>query len=124
MSVWRRKAMVLLPKERRELQQPDYSTYLFLSALLRAVVHAHQVRDEALLREYYAYPAWCLRQRAEHLWNAAGTAFYEHLADHEETCADMPRWVSRDIYNEVRELIARRAEVDVLRKIDAQYGRA
>ena len=81
MSVWRRKAIDLFPDLRNELQSGELSTYLLFGELLSKLCEAHQTDDETTLKAIYGFAEWCSKQKAEHLWNAAGVSFYEHVFD-------------------------------------------
>jgi hypothetical protein len=37
------------------------------------------------LEKIYGFADWCASQKEKELWNAAGVAFYEHLADSNRT---------------------------------------
>lgn len=121
MSVWRRKAIACMPNHRQEFEKKDTSIYEVFFTLLGETVHAHRNNDIAKLKEYYAFAEWCLNQRAKDLWNAAGVAFYEHLADKEETSQAMPIWVKRSIYMRIKELLVFQIGEDRVRQLDALY---
>ena len=81
MSVWRRKALALFPSLKDELTGDSYTTYSLFMDLRRMVREAHHDNDEEMLRNIYCFAQWCLRQKSEDMWNAAGVSFYEHLFD-------------------------------------------
>lgn len=111
-----------MPEERFMLEQPGTTIYQAFFELLPATVEAHRNKDEEKLRRYYGFAAWCLNQKQKDLWNAAGVAFYEHLADQEETFREMPRWVSMDVFLEVRGLFEWRLGEDKLKELYNMFG--
>ena len=121
MSVWRRKAIECMPDHRQEFEKKDTSIYEVFFTLLDETVRAHRSNDITKLRDYYAFAEWCLDQRATDLWNAAGVAFYEHLADQEETLQAMPAWVKKSIYMRIRDLLVWRIGEDRVRHVDTLY---
>ncbi|ACU62607.1 DUF7674 family protein [Chitinophaga pinensis] len=121
MSVWRRKAIECMPENRAELQNPGSSIYEAFFELLPAIRTAHRQKDTAKLKSCYAFAEWCFSQREKDLWNAAGVAFYEHLADNEETLKEMPKWVKRSIYIQIRDLLVLRVGEDLVKQIDKLY---
>ena len=62
---------------------------------------------------------WCFEQRRRNgdIWNAAATAFLEHLADNDETAAIIPTWVKPDIFLDMRDEFKKRRD----RKGDGKY---
>ncbi|SFM61997.1 hypothetical protein SAMN05428949_0198 [Chitinophaga sp. YR627] len=121
MSVWRRKAIECMPENRTELQDPGTSIYGAFIDLLAATKIAHQQKDTAKLKSCYAFAEWCFSQREKDLWNAAGVSFYEHLGDHAITLQEMPRWVKRSIYMQIRDLLVFRLGEDAVKQIDKRY---
>jgi hypothetical protein len=73
--------LTLFPDLRPEVEKPDYTIYQAFFDLLPRVREAHLSGDEESLRRIYGFAEWCAEQPAQHLWNAAGVAFYEHLFD-------------------------------------------
>lgn len=121
MSVWRRKAIECMPENRTELQNPQTSIYGAFMDLLAATKIAHEQKDIAKLRSCYAFAEWCFSQREQDLWNAAGVTFYEHLGDNEATRKEMPKWVKRSIYMQIRDLLVFRLGEDTVKQIDKLY---
>jgi hypothetical protein len=122
MSVWRRKAMECLPACKQEFEAKDCTIYTVFRELLAATVEAHKAGDRERLKQYYEFAAWCMERKEKDLWNAAGVSFYEHLGDQEETLAEMPKWVRRSIYEQVRELLVFRLG-NGIERIDLLYKR-
>ncbi len=73
--------MTLFPPLKDDLSDNDYTPYTLFGDLRRLVREAHRNNDEEMLRSIYCFAEWCLRQKSENLWNAAGVSFYEHLFD-------------------------------------------
>lgn len=89
--------------------------------ILPATIEAHKNNDISRLKKYYAFAEWCFRQKEKDLWNSAGVAFYEHLGDQEETRKEMPKWITKNIYNDIRPLLELRLEAGELTKLDKYY---
>jgi hypothetical protein len=121
MSVWRRKAIECVPKERLELIRPDATIYTAFFEILPAVHQAHLENNLEVLERIYAFAAWCFRQPQEDLWNAAGVCFYEHLGDEPQTLAAFTSWVKKEIYNDIRGLLELRLEKEDLLRLDLFY---
>jgi hypothetical protein len=100
MSTWRQKAIALFPDNRWWFQQKEATPYWVFFDLLPLVIEYHQIGNIEGLRRIYSYAAWCYEQkeRAPQLWNAAATAFYEHLVDHDITLCAIPEWVPPEIF--------------------------
>lgn len=98
MSAWRRKAIEEFSDLKREFQAPHTTIYSVFFALLPRCLQAHRDDDRQELQRIYNYAAWCSRQRAKDLWNAAGVCFYEHLVDQPETIRALPRWLDAEIF--------------------------
>jgi len=87
--------IALFPDLRRDAERPDFSVYSAFFDLLPRVRRAHQDGDSETLRRVYGFAEWCIEQKAEELWNAAGVAFYEHLFDsHRSLWPEFVRWLS------------------------------
>jgi len=54
--------------------------------------------------------------------DAAGVSFYEHLGDSNKTFPAFTHWVNRDVYIEIRELLALRLEESKMDTLDMFYG--
>ncbi|WP_089900078.1 DUF7674 family protein [Chitinophaga arvensicola] len=121
MSTWRRKALECMPFHKRDIEAPDFSVHEMMGLLLDAVVKAHQQTDHARLTQYYAFAAWCLRQRDKKLWNAAGVSFYEHLGNYEETRSALHLWVDKDVYLQISSLLERMMEPSAFKILDNTF---
>jgi hypothetical protein len=125
MAAWRRKAVEQFPTLRRELNNPSYSIYALFFDLLPMVREAHQAANEEVLRRIYGFAAWSLDQRAKELWNAAGTAFYEHVFDRRSDWTNVIPWLSEKIIANCWELWAARlsdVEISELRAMIADQA--
>lgn len=122
MSVWRRKAIECLPELRAEFQKPGTSIYGVFVEVFAAAKEAHTVNDVPTLQRIYSFAEWCFRSKEEELWNAAGVSFYEHLVDYEETLAEMPVWVKKDIYDEISVLLKERMPEQALAALGKRFG--
>ena len=99
MSAWKRRAIELFPDLRSQIQEA--SIYGVFVELLPRVREAHADGDFEELRRIYGFAEWCHRQKARHLWNAAGVSFYEHLVDEEPTRREMLVWIKPDIFEDL-----------------------
>lgn len=122
MSAWRRKLIELLPDERKEWEQED-SVYLALGTLLELLEQAVCNDDEARIRNIFAFAEWCHAQRGTDLSNAAGVAFYEHLADVPQVSVATPRYLKRAIFEEIAPLIVAMQGEAAARSIRDGYRR-
>jgi 16S rRNA A1518/A1519 N6-dimethyltransferase RsmA/KsgA/DIM1 with predicted DNA glycosylase/AP lyase activity len=121
MSTWRRKAIECLPDMKKEIEKKDFSIYEVFSALLDETVKAHRDKDYTQLRKYYDFAEWCFQQKEKALWNAAGVSFYEHLGNQQETAQDMPIWVKKSIYIQIKGLLEFHLGDEKAKKIDQLY---
>lgn len=121
MSAWRKKAIECLPELRKDFEDPEESIYLVFSAMLSAAIDFHKENNIDRLQKIYDFAEWCLRQKSNDLWNAAGVSFYEHLGDRAETRQDIRRWVKPDIYAEIRGLLETRLSNKEMEEMDSNY---
>ncbi|WPV00948.1 hypothetical protein SNE26_04100 [Mucilaginibacter sp. cycad4] len=122
MSTWRKRAIECLPSSKKEFEDPETSIYGVFMELLPATVAAHKNNDTVQLKKNYEFAEWCLRQKSEDLWNAAGVSFYEHLGDKTETLQTIHLWVKQDTYIKIRSLLKQRLNDATLKAIDSLYG--
>lgn len=104
MANWRRKAELLFPKLKRELNAKDYTIYSLFTDLQPMCRDAHASGDEELMRRIYGFSEWSLMQKAKDLWNAAGVSFYEHLVDQRDLWPLVIPWLSPFVITTVRGL--------------------
>jgi hypothetical protein len=121
-SAWRRRALETFPELRAELESRDSTIYDLFFTLLPWCRDAHTSGDVTALSRIYGFAEWCARQPAEELWNSAGVAFYEHLGDSPVTLAAIPKWVARDVFEDVAELLAARIGEEKVMHLRRQYG--
>lgn len=121
MSTWRKKAIEIAPELKHEFHDTDLSLHLVFSKLLVLLREAHISDNKARIKNIYDYAEWCFTQKDHKLWNAAGVSFYEHLADDEITLSQLPKWLKKDIYKEVRELLKLRLSEKQLKLLDKEY---
>lgn len=122
MSTWRQKAIEIAPELKNEFQSPDLSPYTVFSELLVLVEQAYENDDVDRLNKIYGFAAWCLKQKDQKLWNAAGVSFYEHLGDTDKTYPAFTNWVTKEIYAEIRNLLEWRLDDEKMKTLDRFYG--
>jgi hypothetical protein len=122
MSTWRQKAIDIAPELKKDFQDPDLSPYTVFSALLDLLLQAHRDNNSTRIEKIYDYAGWCFRQKNQTLWNAAGVSFYEHLGDNELVFSQCTKWLKKDIYFDVRDLLALRLGEDKLAKADNWFA--
>ena len=66
------------------------------------------------LKEIFKFTEWCFEQRNRNpdIWNAAATAFLEHLADNDERAEIIPSWVKPEIFLDMKSEFKKRRERD------------
>lgn len=104
MSAWRRKALVLFPDLKRELNARGYSVYQLYFDLLPMERAAHDRGDRETLCRIHGFAEWCLTQREKELWNSAGVCFYEHLFDEPRLWDKVIPWLSPSVIETVKDL--------------------
>jgi hypothetical protein len=122
MSAWRQKAIQIAPELKHEFQQPDLSPNIIFTELLALLEEAHRGNDSDRIEKIYNYAEWCFQQKDQKLWNAAGVSFYEHLGDNELVFSQFTRWISKEIYLEIRGLLELRLTDEQVRELDKYYG--
>lgn len=123
MSTWRRKAIEAFPDLRHDFEQADASIYDVFVELLARTRDAHARADERELQRIHDFGRWCLHQKADDLWNAAGVSFYEHLVDEPITLAAIPRWLQPDVFETCKGLFAARLEPEEFRTLCERYAK-
>lgn len=96
--------MELFPDLRAEIEECD-APYSLFSELVERCREAHKRADEDELGKIYGYAAWCSRQPAKHLWNAAGVSFYEPVVECEEAAGAFSKWVPADVFENIASLL-------------------
>ena len=118
MSAWRKKAIEVAPELKSEFQDPNLSIYLVFSNFLTLLKEAHIANDHERIRKIYEYAEWCFTQKEQQLWSAAGVSFYEHLSDNEITLSQLSKWLKKNIYHEVRDLLKQRMNEKEIKVLD------
>jgi hypothetical protein len=122
MSEWRRRAVELFPDLRSDFTRSDASIYSIFRELVPRCVKAHERNDTAELEKIYSFAEWCANQPAKDLWNAVGVSFFEGLADSEKALRDLPRWVSRSVFEDIAGLLEYRLGSDRVDAIRSSYA--
>jgi hypothetical protein len=120
-STWRRKALELFPDLRDEIQSPEMSIYQVFFELVPRCREAHERGDVAELKRIYGFAEWCAKQRSKDLSNAAGVAFYEHLADSNRTLEAIPQWVSKSVFDDIAGLLEAQVGPERVAQLRRQY---
>lgn len=121
MSVWRQKAIDIAPELKDDFQDPDLTPYTVFSELLPILEQAYIDQDTVRIQKIHDYAAWCLRQKDKNLWNPAGVSFYEHLADNELLFSQFTKWIKKDIYVDIRDLLCQRLDEKKMKSLDKHY---
>ncbi len=60
-----------------------------------------EIGDLGWIQNVFSFCEWCFKQRSRNpgIWNAAATAFLEHLADEDERAELITHWVSQKSLN-------------------------
>ena len=131
MSTWKRLAIQLFPERNVGLdafRRPHMSIYqVFFKLKKDGEVYIQTGNQEGLAR-IFKFVEWCFAQRNRNwdIWNAAATAFLEHLADDDESAAIIPLWVKPDIFLEMENEFKKRRERDgegKFQKLLEEYNR-
>jgi hypothetical protein len=120
MAAWRRRALELFPQLGNELPRREFTIYMLYFDLLPMVRSAHDVNNEEELRRIYGFAEWCMRQKAENLWNSAAVCFYEHLFDIPEYRTKVVSWLSPFVIEQCWGLWERRlteAEIEEVKRL-------
>ena len=115
MSTWRRLAVELFPEHNvgwDAFRRPHMSIYQVFFKLRKDAKLYVQSGDREGLSRIFKFVDWCFAQRNRNsdIWNAAATAFLEHLADDDESAAIIPSWVKPDIFLAMRDEFKQRRE--------------
>lgn len=113
--------MESFPDLRTDLQAPDATVYSVFFELLPRCREAHDRGDTEELERIYRFADWCASQAEKELWNAAGVAFYEHLADSDRTFEAIPRWVRKPIFEDIAGLLEARVGATRVAQLRRQY---
>jgi hypothetical protein len=117
MSTWKRIAVELFPEHSSGLdafQKPHMGIYQIFFALKRDAQKYIQAENQEGLARVFKFTEWCFEQRknSPDIWNAAATAFLEHLADDDEAAKIIPLWVKPNIFLDMESEFKKRRERD------------
>lgn len=117
MSTWKRLAIQLFPEHNSGLyafRRPDMTIYQVFFKLREDAVEYIRSDNRDALSRIFKFVEWCFIQgnRNGDIWNAAATAFLEHLADTDEEAAIIPYWVKPDIFLDMKDEFMERRERD------------
>ena len=110
MSAWKRVALEKLPEYRRHIDTADSPMALWIELRLKFEdVYRVKPLDEDLIRRFFQYARWCWQSPGKDGYlSDAGTAvacaFYEHLPQSDAICRDLPRWLTRTEFGELRDV--------------------
>ena len=115
MSSWKRIAISLFPEHRFGyfgFQQPHMTIYQIFFELQDDVKEFVKNRNQEGVERIFRYVNWCFAQRyrAHDIWNAAATAFVEHLADDDELTNLIPLWIKPEIFEDMWDEFEKRRE--------------
>mgnify|MGYP001454628956 FL=1 len=122
MSAWRRRALEAFPSLRAEISAANSTLYSLFFELVPICVAAHKTSDKESLKRIYGFAVWCSRQPERELWNAAGVAFFEKLAQHRNITDQLPDWVPKDVFENVSSLLEDAIGADALDSIRSRYN--
>lgn len=104
MAAWRKKALKEFPQIRKEINNRKFTIYFLFYELLDKLEEAHRSNDSKTLKKIYEFAKWCLNQKSQHIWNAAGVVFYEGLVKSETTRKAIPYRIKPEIFKQVKGL--------------------
>ena len=109
MSAWKRIALEKLPEYRGVIDAADNPMALWIELHLKFEdAYRAEIPTDDLVRRFFDYARWCRQSPGEggHLSDAgtaAVCAFYEHLPKHAGIRRDLPRWLTRAEFFDLRE---------------------
>lgn len=110
MSAWKRVALEKLPEYRRLIDTSDSPMALWIELHLK-FEDSYRVKplDEDLVRRFFEYARWCWQGPVKNGYlSDAGTAvacaFYEHLPQSDSIRRDLPRWLTRVEFFDLRDV--------------------
>jgi hypothetical protein len=115
MAKWRAKAIELFPEYRKgfwAFQRSRMSLYSIFFELKDDLDQKIETEDHGWLDRVFELVEWCYAQRvrAPDIWNAAATAFLEHMADTDERAKLIPKYVKPPLFEFMREEFHKRRE--------------
>ena len=117
MSTWKRIAVQSFPEHSSgwdAFKKPHMTIYQVFFALRKDVQEYIKTGNQEGLSRVFNFTEWCYEQKqnSPDIWNAAATAFLEHLADDDESAAIIPYWVKPDIFIAMKSEFKKRREQD------------
>jgi hypothetical protein len=115
MSTWKRIAVQSFPEHSGgwdAFQKPHMGIYQIFFKLQKDAEGYIQSDNQEGLARIFKFTEWCYAQRDQspEIWNAAATAFLEHLADDDQGAEIIPRWVKPDIFVAMQSEFEKRRE--------------
>jgi hypothetical protein len=117
MNTWKSIAVQTFPEHLSGLdafQKPHMSIYQVFFKLRKDVERYIQSENHEGMARVFKFTEWCFEQRQSNsdVWNAAATAFLEHLADDDESAKIIPAWVKPEIFLAMKSEFQKRRERD------------
>ena len=117
MSTWKRIVTQMFPEYSTGLdafQKPHMNIYQVFFQFERDIDRLIQAKDQESLAKIFKFTEWCFDQRKRNraIWNAAATAFLEHLADKGERAEIIPFWIKPEIFLAMKSEFKKRRERD------------
>lgn len=101
MSAWRRKAIELLPEQRRLIESTDTCSYLW-TELGFVFSEAAESENIDLLRRMFAYAKWCWKEsRTDDSINGVLCGFYEDVSGRKTQWWTVARFVESSDFREL-----------------------
>lgn len=115
MSTWKRIAVQLFPEYSSGLdafQKPHMNIYQVFFRFEKDIDKYIEANNQEILAKIFKFTEWCFEQRKSNrdIWNAAATAFLEHLADKDERAEIIPLWVKPDVFLDMKDEFKKRRE--------------
>jgi hypothetical protein len=115
MSTWKKIVVQLFPEYTSgsdAFQKPHMTIYQVFFKFERDVDKFIESKDQQSLAKIFKFTEWCFsrRNRNRDIWNAAATAFLEHLADEDERAEIIPFWVKPEIFLAMKSEFKKRRE--------------
>jgi len=121
MSEWRRKAIELLPEMRSVISNAWSPMSLWID-LHAEFVRAFRSGNVDAVERVLKYARWCWEARSSDTVSAVICAFFEHLPQDREMCAEIPKWFSATEFEALKDVFAYHAGPEVVSAIAAMYG--
>ena len=117
MSTWKKIVLQLFPEHSSGMdafQKPHMTIYQVFFQLKEDVDEYIQTENQDGLTRVFKLVEWCFNQRHRNgdIWNAAATAFLEHLADNDKRAEIIPSWVKPDVFLAMKSEFKKRRERD------------